>query len=265
MPAFAANLTMNYPDRPFLDRFAAAAADGFRGVEFLFPYEHPPEMIRSRLDAHGLVAALFNAPAGDWEAGERGLASLPGREDEFRRGVDLALAYCEALKGRRLHVMAGLISPGEDRGRRRATYVENLAWAARQAVGQGVTILIEPINTRDIPGYFLTLQEDALDVCEEVGAPNLKLQLDLYHAQIMQGDLTHRLRRAITQVGHVQVASVPDRCEPDEGEVDFGHVFAELDTLAYEGWVGCEYRPRGDTSQGLAWLAPWRGRVARRP
>ncbi|MBK7470995.1 MAG: hydroxypyruvate isomerase family protein [Betaproteobacteria bacterium] len=258
MPRFAANLSMMYNEHAFLDRFAAAAKDGFRGVEFLFPYAFPVAELRARLDAHGLTQALFNMPPGDWDAGERGLASLPGREDEFRRALDTALSYARVLGNDRLHAMAGLIRPEQDRARHRATYVQNLALAAREAAGLGITIVIEPINTRDIPGFFLNRQDDAHAVCAEVGAANLKVQMDFYHCQIVEGDLAMKLRRHIAGVGHIQVAGVPERHEPDVGEVNYPYLFALMDELGYAGWVGCEYRPRGGTSEGLGWFAPWR-------
>ncbi len=262
MPAFAANLTMNYPHLPLLDRPAAAAADGFKGAEILFPYEHPAQALRTRLQDAGLTLALFNAPPGDWAAGERGIAALPGREDEFRRSIGTALEYAAVLGNTRLHVMAGLAAPDADRPRHRACYVANLAYAAAQAAPHGIMVLVEPINPRDMPGYLVSRQEDGADICREVGAPNVKLQFDLYHAQVAGGDVATRLRALVGAVGHVQVAGVPDRHEPDEGELRAEHLFRLLDELGYPGWVGCEYRPRGDTGAGLGWLAPWRGRSA---
>ncbi|HET9578540.1 MAG TPA: 2-oxo-tetronate isomerase [Usitatibacter sp.] len=254
MPRFAANLTMMYNEHPFLERFAAAARDGFKGVEFLFPYEHPAQEIRSRLDANGLTLALFNAPPGDWAKGERGLAARPGREEEFRRSVGTALEYARVLGNRTLHVMPGLIAPNEDRARHREAYVTNLAYAAEQAGSLGITIVIEPINTRDIPGFFLNRQDEAHAVCLDVGATNLKVQMDLYHCQIVEGDLATKIRRYIRDVGHIQVAGVPERHEPDIGEVNYPYLFRLIDELKYPGWVGCEYRPRAGTSEGLGWL-----------
>jgi hydroxypyruvate isomerase len=256
MPRFAANLSMMYQEHAFLDRFAAAAKDGFEGVEFLFPYEYDKHPLRARLVDHGLTQALFNAPPGDWAGGERGIASLPGREEEFKRSIATALEYAQVLGNTRVHVVAGLIGPNDDR--HHATYVQNLAYAAREAAGAGITIVLEPINTRDMPGFFLTHQAQAHAVCKEVGAPNLKVQFDLYHAQIMEGDLSVKLKQYVTDVGHVQIAGVPDRHEPDEGELNYPHLFALMDTLGYDGWVGCEYRPRAGTSEGLGWLKRWR-------
>lgn len=258
MPQFAANLSMMYNEHAFLDRFAAAAKDGFKGVEFLFPYAFPAAEIRGRLDTHGLTQALFNMPPGNWDAGERGLASLPGREDEFKRSLETALSYARVLGNDRLHAMAGLIRPDQDRARHRETYLNNLALAAREAAGLGITIVIEPINTRDIPGFFLNRQDEAHAICAEVRAANLKVQMDFYHCQIVEGDLAMKLRQYIAGVGHIQVAGVPERHEPDTGEINYPYLFALMDQLGYAGWVGCEYRPKAGTSDGLGWFAPYR-------
>jgi hydroxypyruvate isomerase len=255
MPRFAANLSMMYTEHGFLDRFAAAAADGFRAVEFLFPYAFALDELAQRLAAHGLRQVLFNAPPGDWDRGERGMASLPGREDEFRRGfVEQALPYAQALGCPRVHLMAGIAPSGADRERLRDTYLANLAWAAQQA--PHLELLIEPINTRDIPGYLLNRQDDAHAVVQQVGAPNLKVQMDLYHCQIVEGDVTMKLRQYIPtgRVGHIQIAGVPQRHEPDIGELNHPYLFEVLDELGYAGHVGCEYRPRGATSAGLGWF-----------
>ncbi|CAN0628347.1 putative 2-oxo-tetronate isomerase YgbM [Burkholderia multivorans] len=257
MPRFAANLTMMYNEHAFLERFAAAARDGFDAVEYLFPYDFSADAIRAQLDTHGLVQALFNAPPGDWAAGERGIASLPGREDEFRRGLDTALDYTRAIGNTKLHVMAGVIAPGQDRARHRAAYLANLAHAAQAAAAHGVTILIEPINPRDMPGYFLNRQDDAQAICAEVGAPNLKVQFDCYHCQIVEGDITRKLERDIAGIGHIQIAGVPERHEPDIGELNYPYLFERIDALGYDGWIGCEYRPKAGTSAGLGWLRPY--------
>ena len=254
MPRFAANLSMMYTEHPFLERFAAAAEDGFKGVEFLFPYEHPAAQIRARLESAHLTQALFNAPPGDWTQGERGTASRPGREDEFRRGIDTALEYARVLGNERLHVMAGLIAPGEPRERHREVYLRNLAHAAQTAASAGITVVIEPINTRDIPGFFLNRQDEAHAICQEVGAPNLKVQMDLYHCQIVEGDLAMKIRQHIARVGHMQIAGVPERHEPDIGELNYPYLMALLDELGYAGWGGCEYRPRAGTREGLGWM-----------
>jgi hydroxypyruvate isomerase len=260
MPRFAANLTMMYNEHGFLDRFAAAAKDGFRGVEVLLPYDHPVADIRARLEDNDLTMALFNAAAGDYAGGERGLASIPGREDDFRRAIDLALSYARVLGNRCLHVMAGLMPAGSDRAKHRAVYLQNLAHAARQAASLGITVVIEPINTRDIPGFFLNRQDEAHAVCREVGAANLKVQMDLYHCQIVEGDLATKLRANIAGVAHMQIAGVPERHEPDGGEVNYPYLFALMDELGYGGWVGCEYRPRAGSSAGLGWAKAWLGK-----
>lgn len=254
MPRFAANLTMMYNEHAFLDRFAAAARDGFKAVEYLFPYDFPAVQLKTRLDEQGLTQALFNAPPGDWAAGERGIASLPGREDEFRRGIDTALAYARTLGNDKLHVMAGLLPAQADHARHRDVYLRNLAHAAQAARADGVTILIEPINPRDMPGFFLNRQDDAQAICREVGALNLKVQFDCYHCQIVEGDLAKKLERDIAGIGHIQIAGVPERHEPDIGEVNYPYLFERIDALGYDGWIGCEYRPQAGTSEGLGWL-----------
>ncbi|MFF8844223.1 2-oxo-tetronate isomerase [Streptomyces sp. NPDC015127] len=267
MPRFAANLSMMYTEHDFLDRFAAASADGFEAVEYLFPYDHDPAELRRRLDDHGLKQVLFNAPPGAWESGERGIAALPGREAELRSAIDRALEYAEALDCPRVHVMAGLVRPDTtpaERAEHRDTYLANLAWAAERAGAAGVDLLIEPINGRDMPGYFLNRQAEAHAVVREVGASHLKVQLDLYHCQIVEGDLTTTLRRDLPtgRVGHLQIAGVPDRHEPDRGELAIRHLFTVVDELGFDGWIGCEYRPRAGTSEGLGWLNDYRGESA---
>ena len=264
MPRFAANLSMLYNEHAFLDRFAAAAADGFTAVEFLFPYAFAAGDLAARLRDHGLQQVLFNGPPGDWDHGERGMACLPGRDDEFKRGIEQALTYAAALRCPRVHVMAGLAPAGSEREALRATYVANLAWAAAQAAPHGVDVLIEPINTRDIPGFFLNRQDHAHEIVAEVGAPNLKVQMDLYHCQIVEGDLAKKLERYLPagSVGHLQIAGVPERHEPDLGEVNYRYLFDLIDRVGFDGWIGCEYRPRltapGGTSAGLGWFQPYR-------
>ncbi|MCU0931438.1 MAG: hydroxypyruvate isomerase family protein [Serpentinimonas sp.] len=262
MPRFAANLTMMYTEVPFLDRFEAAARDGFDAVEYLFPYDHPPEVIAQRLQAHGLTQALFNLPPGDWAAGDRGMACLPGREAEFAASVERALPYALATGCQRLHAMAGLVpaqaDSAEAQAARRSTYVANLRLAAQRLAPHGITLVIEPINTRDMPGYYLNYQQQAHDILAEVGEPNTGVQMDFYHCQIMEGDLTRRLERHFAGVGHIQIAGVPDRHEPDAGEVNYPALFDRLDALGYSGFVGCEYRPAGVTSAGLRWLHHYR-------
>lgn len=257
MPRFAANLSLMFNEVPFPGRFAAAAEAGFEGVEFLFPYDHEPQDIAARLGAHRLTNVLFNLPPGDWAAGERGLASLPGREEEFRAGLATALRYAAALGTRRLHVMAGLLPQGADRALHRATFVANLRAAAVAAAREAITLLIEPINPRDMPGYFLTTQAEAHALREEVGVPNLKVQMDLYHAQIVEGDIAAKLRRYLPHIGHIQIAGVPGRHEPDTGELNYPYLFRLLDELGYDDWVGCEYRPARGTVEGLGWMKRW--------
>jgi 2-dehydrotetronate isomerase len=255
MPKFAANLTMMFNEVAFPERFAAAAAAGFKAVEFLFPYDHAPRDVAQWLAENKLTNALFNMPPGDWAAGERGLGSLPGREQEFRDGVARALEYAQAMGTKRIHAMAGLLPAGADRNRHRETFIENLRYAAREVGKHGITLLIEPINTRDIPGYFLNTQAEGHAIREAVGEPNLKVQMDFYHAQIVEGDLATTFRKHLDGIGHIQIASVPSRNEPDDGEVNYRYLFRLLDELGYDGWVGCEYRPRGRTEDGLGWMS----------
>ena len=264
MPRFAANLSLLYSEFDFLDRFEAAAKDGFKAVEFLFPYAFDVREIAARLKANDLQQLLFNAPPGDWDAGERGLACLPAREAEFQSGLGRALDYAAALNCPRIHVMAGLLPAGSTATDLQTTYTERLRWAAKQAAGCGVEILIEPINTRNMPGYFLNRQDQAHAVLLEVGAPNLKVQMDLYHCQIVEGDVATKLRQYLPtgSVGHIQIAGVPERHEPDLGEINYPYLFTLIDELGYSGWIGCEYHPArgaqpGGTSAGLSWLKPW--------
>jgi hydroxypyruvate isomerase len=258
MPHFAANLSMMFTDRPFLDRFGAAAQAGFRTIEFLFPYAFDPQEMRARLEEHALTQALFNLPPGNFDAGERGLACLPDRVEEFRSGVGKALEYADALGCSKLHCMAGL--KPSDRPEREAyeTYLGNLAYAASQCRSAGRMLLVEPINARDIPGYLMNTTTLARQVIGEVGADNLKLQLDLYHLQISEGDLAMRIRANADLTAHVQIAGVPDRNEPDIGEVNYPFLFDVLDETGFDGFVGCEYRPRGRTEDGLGWFEPFR-------
>lgn len=264
MPRLAANLSWLFGERPLPERFAAAAASGFAGVECLFPDELAPDILVDLLAAAELELVLFNLPAGDWATGERGLAALPGREAEFARGVEHARRYAVRCGTQRVHVMAGIVPDGADRARCLDAYLDNLRRAAAVFAEDGVTLLIEPINGRDMPGYLLSTLEQALSVLDQVAAPNLKVQADLYHLQIMGGDLTRRLATALPRIGHVQIAGVPDRAEPDRGEVRHEALFAALDAAGYDGWVGCEYRPAGRTEDGLGWAAPWL-RSDRRP
>ncbi len=255
MPKFAANLSMMFTEVPFLDRFAAAKDAGFHAVEYLFPYDYSPDTVRQRLHDSGLENVLFNMPPGDWAAGERGITSIPGREAEFREGVQKALNYAAVLGVRRLHAMAGIPPATADRAACRATLVNNLRYAAEKLAGSGVTLLLEAINTRDMPGFFISTQAESFSVCAEVGASNLKMQLDCYHMQVMEGDLTTKLKKYLPYCGHIQIAGAPDRHEPDTGEVRYEYLFREIDKMGYDGWIGCEYRPAGKTVDGLSW---WR-------
>ncbi len=254
MPKFAANLSWLYQELPFLDRFEAAARSGFKSVEFLFPYQFRPAEISNRLRATGLTAVLFNLPPGDFAKGERGIAALPGREKEFRDSVQPALEYATILAVPRLHVMAG-ITQGVDLEKARATFLSNLEFALDQTAD--LDLLIEPINNRDFPGYYLTRIEQAAAILAALKHSRLKIQLDWYHAQIMGGDLCRRTERFFADIGHIQVAGVPDRGEPDRGEVNFPHLFNLIDKLGYEGWIGCEYKPAGKTEEGLNWMRPF--------
>ncbi len=258
MPRFAANLSFLYTERDFLDRFAAASKDGFRAVEFLFPYEYPATEIAKRLNGNGLTQVLFNMPPGDWSIGERGMAALPGREQEFRAAIAKALEYAAALGCTQVHVMAGLVAPGADRAAMRRTYVDNLRYAAGEAAKQRVNVLIEPINTGDIPGFFLNRQDEAHAVLADVGAPNLRVQMDLYHCQIVEGDVTTKIRQYIANVGHFQIAGVPGRHEPNVGEMNYPYLFDVIDELGFNGWIGCEYRPKVNTTAGLNWINAYR-------
>jgi hydroxypyruvate isomerase len=263
MPRFAANLSFLFTEVPFLDRFGAAAQAGFRAVEFGAAYDCDAADIAARAAGHALDVVLINAPPGDWAAGDRGLAAVAGREDEFAASVVTALRYAQALRCPRLHVMAGVLPAGADaaeRERRLGLYQRNLRFACMEAARLGVTVLIEPINPRDIPGYFLNTQAEAHAIRAAVGMDTLRVQMDFYHAQVVEGDLATKLRRWLPHIGHVQIAGVPERGEPDVGEVDYGYLFRLLDELAYDGWVGCEYRPATTTQAGLRWFHERMGR-----
>jgi hydroxypyruvate isomerase len=254
MPKFAANLSLLFNELPFLKRFEAAAAAGFKGVEFLFPYEYDAGDIAARLKANGLRQVLFNLSAGNWAAGERGLAIYPNLTREFRDSVTAALRYANALDCTQLHCLAGIAPVGADHRAMRKTYVENLRFAADVLAREGISLLIEPINTRDIPAYFLDTTAKAADVIESVGAENLRLQYDVYHMQIMEGDLTPTIDKYLKRIAHVQIADTPGRNEPGTGEINFPFIFDHLDRIGYEGWVGCEYRPSTLTYDSLAWF-----------
>lgn len=253
MPRLAANLSMMFNEAQFLERFEAAAKAGFTAVEFLFPYDHPAAEIRRRLDGAGLQQVLFNMPPGDWAAGERGIACLPGRGQEFRDGVKKALDYAGTLGCGLVHCMAGIVPAGASHGTAAALYVANLAWAAEQAAAQGVKVVIEPINHRDMPGFVLNTMAQGADIVNAIGYDKLGLQFDIYHCQVTEGDVTKRIETLLPIIAHMQLADVPGRNEPGTGEIGWEFVLDRIDALGYEGWVGCEYRPKGDTISGLAW------------
>lgn len=273
MPRFSANLTFLFTEVDFPARFGAAADAGFHAVEFAYPYAFDAAMLAQQVREHGLDVVLFNAPPGDHAAGDRGLASVPGRENEFAASIDTALRYAQALQCPRLHVMAGNIpvdADAHERERRRKLYLRHLRWACAQAATLGVTILVEPLNAGDAPNYLLSHQADAHALLAEVAAPNLQMQFDLYHAQITEGNLARKLKHFLPHIGHIQIAGVPDRHEPDTGEINYPWLFEQLDEWGYDGWIGCEYRPAHGTLAGLAWLRPWLAadrspRTTRRP
>jgi len=253
VPRFAANLSMMFNEVPFLDRFAAARRAGFEGVEFLFPYDFPAPVLRERLSAEGLTQVLFNMPPGDWANGERGMAAIPGRQSAFRESVKKALDYAAALDCRQVHCMAGLVPADVSLTTAAAVYAANLAWAAEQAKPAGVRLVIEPINHRDMPGYFLNTQAQGAALVDAIGRDRLGLQFDVYHVQITEGDITKRMEQFMPVIAHMQIADVPARNEPGTGEIGWAYVFRRMDELEYQGWVGCEYRPEGDTVAGLNW------------
>jgi hydroxypyruvate isomerase len=244
---------MMFNEVPFLERFDQAGRAGFGAVEFLFPYEHPIAELRSRLDSNGLKQVLFNAPPGDWAKGERGLASLPGRGGEFREGIKKALDYAHGLGCGLVHCMAGIPPAGTSPVTAGAVYAANLAWAGELALAAGVRLVIEPINHRDMPGFHLHTMAQGAAVIEAVGRDRLGLQFDIYHCQVSEGDITSRMATFMPVIAHMQLADVPARNEPGTGEIGWEYVFSRIDALGYAGWVGCEYRPAGDTMTGLAW------------
>ncbi len=254
MPKFAANLSMMFNEVDFLDRFDAAAMAGFKGVEFLLPYDWEATELRARLDAAGLTQALFNLPPGDFSKGDRGFAALPGREADFDTAIDKALSYADSMDCGLLHVMSGIVPAGTSREACAETLIANLKRAAPLAAARGKTLIIEPINTRDIPGYFLNRQDQARAILEAVAADNVGLQFDFYHVQIVEGDLAKTFEKQLDLIRHVQIAGVPERHEPNVGEIHYPYLFDLMDRLGYQGWVGCEYRPRAGTVEGLSWM-----------
>jgi hydroxypyruvate isomerase len=258
MPKFAANLTMLFNEVPFLDRFGAAAAAGFKAVEFLFPYDYEKATLAELLKRHDLKLVLHNLPAGDWGKGERGVACHPERVNEFREGVARAIEYAKALGCGQVNCLAGVAPRGVSAGTAKATLIENLRYAAPRLADAGLGLLLEPVNSKDIPGFFIDRTQPALDVIAAVGAPNLKLQFDIYHAQVMEGDIARTIEREFSRIGHLQLADNPGRHEPGTGEINFAYLFRRIDELGYDGWIGCEYKPRGETVAGLSWRDAYR-------
>ena len=254
MPRLCANLSMLFTEHQFLQRFAHAAKAGFRGVEFLFPYDFDSAEIKARLQQHGLTQVLFNLPPGDWDSGERGIACLPDRREEFRAGVATAIEYAKVLGNTRINCLAGIAPPGDDPQLAQRTLVDNLRYASDALASHGIRLVMEMINTRDMPGFYLNGTQQALAIREQVGHDNLFLQYDIYHMQVMEGDLARTLQSHLQAIGHVQLADNPGRHEPGTGEINYGFLFGHLDKLGYRGWIGCEYKPLTTTEAGLGWL-----------
>jgi len=255
MPKFAANITMLFTEHPFIERIAVAKKSGFKAIECLFPYEYDAKHIANALSQNHMTQVLFNLPAGNWTSGDRGIAAIPDKEDEFLKSVEQAFKYAKALKCNQLHVMSGLVSEGANID----TYKKNIAMIAPRANTLGLNLMIEPLNHRDVPNYLISRTEDAVKIITELGFNNVKLQFDIYHRQIMQGDVISALRKYLPLIGHIQIAASPDRHEPDTGELDYPTIFKEIDVLDYEGWIGCEYNPKTTTFDGLDWLSPYQG------
>lgn len=253
MTKFAANLSMLFTEAPFLDRFELAAKSGFTAVEFLFPYAWPPELIREKLQANNLTLVLHNLPAGNWEAGERGIACLPDRVDEFRAGVHQAVQYAQVLGVQQLNCLAGKVPQGVEAAALKQTLIDNLRYAAKVLKAAELKLLIEPINTFDIPGFYLNRTAQALEILDEVGADNAYVQYDLYHAQRMEGELASTVQKHLGRIAHIQLADNPGRNEPGSGEMNYTFLFKHLERIGYQGWIGCEYKPAGKTEDGLGW------------
>ncbi|MCU7365910.1 HPr family phosphocarrier protein [Pantoea stewartii] len=257
MPKFAANLSTQFNEMPFLQRFAAAAQAGFSAVEFLFPYEYPAEQLKALLADNGLKLVLFNTAPGNIDAGEWGVSAIPGREADARADIDRALAYARALDCPQVHIMAATVPPGADRQRYAETFIRNMRYAAERFAPYNIRLLIEALNPTTKPHYLYVSQYQTLEMVDLIDRPNVFTQLDLFHAQIVDGNLSHLIRHYAGRYRHVQIAAAPSRHEPDEGEINYPWLFSLLDEVGYDGWVGCEYFPRGDTVEGLSWLAPW--------
>lgn len=256
MPKFAANLTMLFTELPFLDRFEAAARAGFKAVEFLFPYAYDPHELRRRLDANGLQLVLHNLPSGDWDAGERGIACHPDRTEEFRAGVARGIEYARVLGVKQLNCLAGKAPAGVSEALLRQTLVDNLRHASAQLRPAGLQLLVEPINTFDIPGFYVNRTQQAIEILDEVGADNAFVQYDIYHAQRMEGELAATMQQHLGRIGHMQLADNPGRHEPGTGEINYAFLFTHLDRIGYDGWIGCEYKPATTTEAGLGWIQP---------
>ncbi len=261
MPKFSANLSMLFGEHDFLDRFDVAARAGFQGVEYIGPYDHAPDVVAARLKKNGLSQVLFNLPPGDWAKGERGIAVLPDRVVEFRAGVDKAITYAKALGCPQVNCLAGIAPADVDRATLEDVFVENLKYASARLKEAGTRLLVEPINTRDIPGFFLTNTKQALALIEKVGSDNLYLQYDIYHMQIMEGDLARTIEANLGRIAHVQLADNPGRHEPGTGEINYPFLYAHLDRIGYAGWVGAEYKPRAGTDEGLGWFREFAGKA----
>jgi hydroxypyruvate isomerase len=262
MPRFAANLTMLFTEHPFLDRFEAAAKAGFTGVEYLFPYDFAPDILAAKLQEHGLTQVLHNLPAGDWAGGERGIAIFPDRVDEFRAGVNKAIKYATALGCKQINCLAGIRPANADPAVLDETLKTNLAYAAAKLKVAGIKLLIEPINTVDIPGFHLTTTRQALFLINAVGSDNLFVQYDIYHMQIMEGDLARTMATNLAKIPHIQLADNPGRNEPGTGEINYPFLYAHLDRIGYAGWIGCEYKPKTTTEAGLGWFSAARASAA---
>lgn len=258
MPRFSANLSMLYPELPFMERFGAAAADGFEAVEYVGAYDQDPAALKSLLGQHGLTQALFNLPAGNWVAGERGIGCHPDRVDDFRQSIDTAIEYAEATDCVQVNCLVGIAPAGADRSTLESVLVDNLRYAAPRLADRGIKLLLEPINTRDIPGFLVNSTDDYERIAAAVGHPNLYLQYDFYHMQVVQGDLIPTFKRLQSRIAHVQIADNPGRNEPGTGEINYPNIFKALDEADYIGWVGAEYKPKAGTSQGLSWLKDWK-------
>ena len=254
MPQFAANLTMLFNESPFMERFEKAANSGFQAVEFLFPYAFPAQEIKQKLDKYQLQLVLHNLPAGDWDAGERGIACLPDRVAEFQTGVEKAIEYAKALGVKQLNCLAGKIPANVDSALVQETFISNLRYAAAELKKANIKLLIEPINTFDIPGFYLSKTQQAIDILNEVGSDNLYIQYDIYHAQRMEGELCRTLETNLSKIAHIQLADNPGRNEPGTGEINYAHLFQFIDSIGYKGWIGCEYKPASNTEAGLGWI-----------